>query len=64
MIGNNYQALKEMQEDEIIRHIDTVWRVIKAPRPVEITLRVSIMELIAYRAAMTGRPINLAWCRG
>jgi len=58
MHGNKYQIIKEMQEDEIIRHIDTRHRVIKSPRPLEIGLRVCILELIAYKAAMRNKAIQ------
>jgi hypothetical protein len=61
MRGNNYQIIKNQTEDEIIRHIDTRRRVIRSPHPIEIGLRVSIMEIIAYKAALTGRAIKAAW---
>jgi len=48
-------------EDEIIDRIDmpTRRRIIKSPKPVINYFKVPIMELISYKAAMTGRPIQL-----
>ena len=50
MRGNSYQIIKNQTEDEIIQHIDIGRRVIKAPRPVEITLKVSIVEITRERS--------------
>ena len=58
MRGNNHHIEKERMEDEIITRIDMSRRVIKSPEPIRIGLRVPIIELIAYRAAMTGQAIG------
>lgn len=58
MRGNNHHIEKERMEDEIITRIDMYHRVIKSPEPISIGLRVSIFELIAYKAAMTGQAIG------
>lgn len=58
MRGNNYYQRKELMEDEIIKHIDMSRR-IKAPRPVEVLLRVPIIEIIAHKASVTGRALRL-----
>jgi len=60
MRGNDYQKIKENMEDEIIKRIDIpARRRIRVPRPIQVLLRVPIIELITYKAAMTGRAIRL-----
>jgi len=59
MRANNLWHTKDLIEDEIIKHIDNV-RVIKAPEPVKIHLRVPLIEIIASKATRTGRAVR-AW---
>lgn len=59
MRGNDRYHQKERMEDDIIQRIDMpVRRYIKRPRPVEVHLRIPIMELIAYKAGLTGRAVQ------
>jgi len=58
MRGNNYYQRKDLIEDEIIEKIDMPRRV-KSQRPIEILLRVPIIELLTYKAAMSGRALKL-----
>ena len=46
-------------EDEIINRIDMPTRRWKDPRPLEVYLRVPILELLSYKAAMTGRVLRM-----
>jgi hypothetical protein len=62
MRGNNRQIQKYRIEDKAIRRIDdfpvSKSRRIKNPQPTHIGLRVPIIELLAYKAASTGRSIS------
>jgi hypothetical protein len=57
MRGNNYQLVKESMEDEIIHRIDMPHR-IKSPEPARPSLKVTILELIGYKAAIQNKPIQ------
>lgn len=51
--------MKDMQEDEIIKRIDTSrWYAVKDPKPLEIGLRASIFEMIVAKASRTGQAIR------
>jgi len=63
MQGNNREAERHRVEDKIINMIDLP-RKIKNPRPVDIQLRVPIMELITYRAARSGKAIQIGVING
>jgi len=62
MRGNNREIERQHMEDEIINRIDMPTRRWKDPRPLEVYLRVPILELLSYKAAMTGRVLRMgAW---
>ena len=57
MQANNREAQRHKIEDKIIAKVDRS-RPVKCQRPRDILLRVPIIELITYRAAVNGKAIQ------